>query len=165
MSHKVNMSTSILFALVFIGYSSVSGKMVTLKCPAGYHVKAWPTYNYEKTVYGSVDGEMKKVKKLMFCVRCEPQSRTNDDLEVCHDKDFTEAVKWNQNVVARYQASSFHYTSVRARNQCGDDCLDKVCSVTFHMGINMKGEPLVNPQRFGGCIKIKDSEHADVMKS
>ena len=163
------MSTSILFALVFIGYSSVSGKMVTLKCPAGYHVKAWPTYNYEKTVYGSVDGEMKKVKKLMFCVRCEPQSRTNDDLEVCHDKDFTEAVRtyrtWaEQDVEARYRHAPLTHSPVRASNQCDNECHGKVCSVAFNTSINKEGEPFVEPLRFNECKEIQDSEDTHVMK-
>ena len=169
LSSEVNMPASIMCSLVFIGiigYSRVCGSDVTLECPSGYHVKAWTTYDYEKTL--KTDPERNKVKKLMVCALCKPQSRTNG-IEVCHDKDFTEAMntseKWNENGVERYQKSAHYYTSAKESNTCGDECLDKVCYVTFDMEINMTGKPLVNPPRFSECIKIMDSDHADVMKS
>ena len=166
------MSTSILFALVFIGYSSVSGKMVTLKCPAGYHVKAWLTYEYEKTkdyLHGSQ--ERRKIKKFMVCVLCKPQSEDNSvDLEICTDQGFTEAAKTSRqsgvNGVLRYQASSGH-TVEQKYNFCADEnhgrCHDAVCSANFSLSTDEEKGPQVDLLTFNECKnEIKPAEVREI---
>ena len=139
------MSPSILCTLVFfgiIGYNRVCGNEVTLECPPGYLIKAWPTYYYEQ--YEKTEGseENKKITKSLLCLLCKSRSVDNaTDLEICSDKGFTEGAKTSpqygfgvNKTVLRYQASTGH-TVKKKNNFCDDQnhgrCRDEVCSANL----------------------------------